>query len=126
MNRTNHDEQWIDGWRHASPYARLYRLLHRVDVVERFCKEETIPEYLYLQNSRDASHVSAHYGYFMERTADLASRYEWAQRRGAVELYSFWNVHRGGHFPMNREDTTDRINTFLSTHVVPGAPRGHH
>lgn len=97
-------------------------MLHRVDVIERFLHERTVPEYLYLQNSRDITHVSAHFGYFMQRTAELAERHEWARGRGGVELYSFWSVNRGGHFPMNRADTTDRINRFLAKRIAPKAP----
>lgn len=97
-------------------------LLHRVDVTERFRHEQHIPEYLYLQNVRDHTHIQLHFQYFVDRTMAMVNEHAWARHSGSIELYSAWNVNRGGHFPLNRGDTTDRIRRFMEPRTAPGAP----
>lgn len=97
-------------------------LLYRVDVTERFARQRCIPDHLYLQNVRDRTHVVDHYGYFVEKVVQLAHDHSWAYHRARVEMYSYWSLIRGGHFPLNRADTMQRITEFAHFEVAPGAP----
>lgn len=97
-------------------------LLHRVDVTQRFVHEQHIPDYMYLQNLRDSTHILRHFQYFIDSTMRLAHDHKWAIHTAEIELYSAWNVNRGGHFPLNRADTTERIRRFMEWRVAPGAP----
>ena len=97
-------------------------LLYRVDVIHRFQNERHIPDYLYLQNLRDTTHILRHFQYFVDRTVQMAHDHRWAMHAAEIELYSAWNMNRGGHFPLNRADTTDRIRRFMSWRAAPGAP----
>ncbi|MET4077416.1 hypothetical protein [Janibacter sp. UYMM211] len=98
-------------------------LWHRIDVTERFAHERHVPDHLYLQNVRDQSHVADHYGYFVSRVSALAKEHGWAQHRAQTEMYSQLSLVRGGHFPLNRADTMERIAEFARIEVAPGAPR---
>ena len=97
-------------------------LLHRVDVTHRFRLEQHIPDYLYLQNLRDTTHILRHFQYFMDSTLRMSHDHKWALHKAEIELYSAWNVNRGGHFPLNRADTMERIRRFMEWRVAPGAP----
>lgn len=89
-------------------------LRHRVDIIDRFVHEQNVPEFLYLQNSRDQTHIGAQMGTFLQRLGELMSRAEWAQRQFRVEVYSAWNLLKGGHFPLSRADTLRHINSYIS------------
>lgn len=91
-----------------------HQLLHRIDVIERFMQQEHVPEFLYIQNIRDTSHVGAHFEDFKARLSALASEHAWARTKGKYETYSAWSVLRGGHFPLNRFDTMRYLNGFLA------------
>lgn len=86
--------------------------LHRIDVIERFVRNRTVPDFLYLQNLRDASHVDAHFNDFRNRL-QLLSENEWAVHAGMYETYSAWSLVRGGHFPLGRSDSMRYLNNYL-------------
>lgn len=90
-------------------------LRHRVDIIDRFVYEQNVPEFLYLQNSRDQTHIGAQMGTFLQRLGELMSGAEWAQRQFRVEVYSAWNLLKGGHFPLSRADTLRHINSYIAT-----------
>ncbi|MET3352002.1 UNVERIFIED_ORG: hypothetical protein ABID57_003715 [Arthrobacter sp. UYEF1] len=91
------------------------RYRHRIDLVERFITERWVPDFLYLQNNRDHTHVGAQMGPFIARLGELMSKHRWAQSEFVVEMYSAWNLLKGGHFPLSREVTLRRINEYISS-----------
>ncbi|MCO4239824.1 hypothetical protein [Pseudarthrobacter raffinosi] len=86
--------------------------LHRIDVIERFKHEKHVPDFLYLQNLKDGTHVQTHFGDFQSRLEALRDLHEWAQSSGVYETYSAWSVVRGGHFPLGRFDTMRYLNNY--------------
>lgn len=90
-------------------------LEHRIDVVTRFADTRNVPEFLYLQNTMDGSHVSAHCADFFSRLAELMVTHPWARMNGTVRLYTAFSVNRGGHFPLGRQETVETINDFIAT-----------
>ncbi|MCO4239835.1 hypothetical protein [Pseudarthrobacter raffinosi] len=86
---------------------------HRIDLIERFISEQWVPDFLYLQNNRDHTHVGAQMGPFLARLGALMSKHRWAQCEFVVEMYSAWNLLKGGHFPLSREVTLRRINEYI-------------
>lgn len=89
-------------------------LLHRIDVIERFIAAEHVPEFLYLQNTMDHTHISAHCGELYSRLADLMVAHPWARERNRLEFYSAFSFHRGGHFPLGRHETVATLQDFIS------------
>ncbi|NYD76465.1 hypothetical protein [Arthrobacter cupressi] len=86
--------------------------LHRIDVVERFVRNRHVPDFLYLQNLRDAAHVDDHFGDFRRRLHRLSEEHDWARSDGRYETYSAWSVVRGGHFPLGRFETMRYLNGY--------------
>ena len=84
-------------------------------IVERFVHEQNVPDFLYLQNNRDVTHVAAQMGMFLERVSQLMARHDWAHSRFTVQMYSAWNLLKGGHFPLSRQDTLRHINEYIAT-----------
>ncbi|MCH1884305.1 hypothetical protein [Agrococcus sp. ARC_14] len=97
-------------------------LLHRVDATHRFFHEKHVPDYMYLQNLRDRTHILSQFRYFVDQTMQISHDHGWGAHTGEIELYSAWNLNRGGHFPLNRADTTDRIRRFMAWRGAPGSP----
>lgn len=89
-------------------------LLHRIDVVERFISVEHVPEFLYLQNTMDHSHVSAHCGELYRRLTELMTDRPWAREPNRLEFYSAFSFHRGGHFPLGRHETVATLKDFIA------------
>lgn len=88
-------------------------LIYRVDVIERFIREQRVPEFLLLQNARDTSHLESQFATFLSRLSSLQAASEWACTPYEVEVYSAWSMVRGGHFPLNRADTMGAINAYV-------------
>lgn len=88
---------------------------HRIDLIDRFIAEQWVPDFLYLQNNRDHTHVSAQMGQFLSRLGELMATNRWAQSEFTVEMYSAWNILKGGHFPLSREATLRRINEYIAS-----------
>ncbi|MGG5171545.1 hypothetical protein ACQR35_05105 [Pseudarthrobacter sp. J1738] len=93
--------------------------LHRIDVIERFVHEQHVPDFLYLQNNRDQSHLMSQYVPFVTRLAELQMKHSWARSRSRMEIYSAWSKIRGGHFPLNRHDTMQYLNNWKKELVGP-------
>lgn len=89
-------------------------LLHRIDVIARFEQRRHVPDFLYLQNVRDTSHVLPHFEDFKRRLADLARHHAWARADAWYETYAAWSLLRGGHFPLSRHDTMAWLNRYLA------------
>lgn len=89
------------------------RFLPRVDVIERFRATKVVPEFLYLNNINDRGHFNSQFGYFLMNLHDLQFHHEWARVPFRVEVYDQKNFLRGGHVPLNREDTMKQINKFF-------------
>lgn len=87
--------------------------LHRIDVVERFARNQVVPDFLYLQNMRDTAHVEAHFEDFRARVKSLSDANDWASHLGTYETYSAWSMVRGGHFPLGRSDSMRFLNGYL-------------
>lgn len=86
---------------------------YRIDVIERFKKYQNIPDFYYLQNSKDSSHIYSQFKYFIDSVLELQRNYEWADSNFQIEFYKSWHFQRGGHIPLNRQDTMERINTYF-------------
>lgn len=86
--------------------------LHRIDVIERFVRNEHVPDFLYLQNLRDSSHIRSHFEDFRTRLKLLRDRHSWARHSGRYETYSAWSLVRGGHFPLGRHETMRHLNNY--------------
>lgn len=87
-------------------------LLHRIDVLERFVRNEHVPDFLYLQNLRDTSHINSHFEDFRSRLEWLRGIHSWARCDGRYETYSAWSLVRGGHFPLGRHQTMRYLNDY--------------
>lgn len=86
--------------------------LHRIDVVERFVRNQHVPDFLYLQNLRDAAHLDDHFHDFRRRVQELSENHRWARPEARYETYSAWSLVRGGHFPLGRFDTMKYLNAY--------------
>lgn len=98
------------GYGTSSEVPREY--LHRIDVVERFLRNQHVPDFLYLQNLRDTTHMNSQFLDFRNRVELLRDQHAWAEHSGRYETYSAWSLVRGGHFPLGRNDTMRYLNSF--------------
>lgn len=87
-------------------------LLHRIDVVERFKFEHHVPRFLLLQNILDYHHIGLQYSYLISHLSELQLREPWSRSPYEVQAYKAWNLRKGGHFPLNRQDTMEIINSY--------------
>lgn len=101
------------GFENAESVPDLYR--HRIDIIDRFIAEEWVPDFLYLQNNRDHTHVGSQMGQFLARLGNLMAVHPWAHSQFSVETYSEWNLLKGGHFPLSRHVSLRRINDYIRT-----------
>lgn len=99
------------GFPNAESVPDSYR--HRIDIIDRFIAEEWVPDFLYLQNNRDHTHVGSQMGPFLAKLGTLMSLHSWAHSQFSVETYSEWNLLKGGHFPLSRSVSLRRINEYI-------------
>lgn len=99
------------GFENAESVPDAYR--HRIDIIDRFIAEEYVPDFLYLQNNRDHTHVGSQMGPFLARLGNLMSVHPWAHSQFSVETYNEWNLLKGGHFPLSRHVSLRRINEYI-------------
>lgn len=101
------------GFENAEAVTDEYR--HRIDIIDRFIAEKCVPDFLYLQNNRDHTHVGSQMGPFLARLGELMAIHPWAHSQFTVETYSAWNLLKGGHFPLSRDVSLQRINDYIKT-----------
>lgn len=89
----------------------------RLDVIDRFSSEGVVPDFIYLQNVNDHSHVEHQMLPFIDRVRGMnKSKKGYAAR---YFIYDIYHPQRGGHTPLGRYATTKIVNQVLA-HGVRG------
>lgn len=86
-------------------YKKYKKQNYKVDIVERFNKENNYPNFILLMNENDKHHIENHLLY-------LLSNYK-KSSYFVVLLYDIYHMQRGGHVPLGRESTTFIINMAI-------------
>ncbi|QJR81530.1 hypothetical protein CA267_012435 [Alteromonas pelagimontana] len=90
-------------------------MCYRVDVTKRFEKQSFVPKIKYLHNTKDSAHV-LQFNYFIHRWSEIAHKLEQSQvGELTLHTYSRWHLTKGGHVPLNKQDTIEEIISFIES-----------
>lgn len=81
---------------------------HRFSVFERFRRVGHCPDFVYCQNTHDATHVVGQYLEFADKLDEF-----FPGHRGQYRTYELNHPVKGGHIPLPRRSTVQIINSVL-------------